>query len=75
MNQYRQHLLDTKKQWLKEHYRMLLDAGHVGAAIGKWIEKEGGVDGMRLDQLDSFGDLICRTLDKFPEVIAKVPHD
>jgi len=67
MNQYRQYLLDTKKQWLREHYQMLLDAGHVSATIQKWIENEGGVDGMRLDSLDSFGDVICRTLDKYPD--------
>ena len=73
MNQYRQYLLDSKKQWLREHYQTLLDAGHVSTTIAKWIENEGGVDGMRLDDLDSFGDLICRTLDKYPE-LAKEPQ-
>lgn len=68
MNQYRQYLLNSKKQWLKDHYQMLLDAGHVSVAIQKWIEGEGGVDGLRLDGLDSFGDLICRTLDKYPDL-------
>ncbi len=63
-NEYRDAMLAYKRSWLAINYEYLVSLGKVSAPIAKWIDGEGGVSGMKLDQLDSFGDLIARSLVK-----------
>lgn len=64
MNAYRNAVIAYKRQWLNDKYELLLRTGYVSEIVQKHIESEGGVDRMPVDRLDSFGDLVCRTLEK-----------
>ena len=64
MNEYRQSILAHKRQWIGANYDALIAAGKVSTQIAKWIDGAGGIQGMKEDYLDSFGDLVCRTLEK-----------